>query len=79
MDQRKKPVLKDIHDGQFQYLDRWVDKSTFRAFVYNKAGQEKLASSYDQFESLTASGLWFASKPDVSKERKPKNVLLANS
>lgn len=65
---------KDNHAGQAMYLGRWVDKSTFRAFVYDQKGNQKLAESYPEFESLTSSGIWFPSKPEVSyKMRKQKN------
>jgi hypothetical protein len=68
------------HEGQVLYLDRWVDKASFRTFVYNEKGEQKLANSYVEFESLTASGIWFASKPDASlKVEKKKNVIRANS
>jgi hypothetical protein len=55
---------------QFFYQDRWVSKENFRAFVYN-GESEKLANSYNEFNSLIQSGLWFASKDDV----KPKDVV----
>lgn len=59
---------------QFLYLDRWVDKEFFRAFVYDKDGNQKLANSYDEFQSLMDSGVWFASKPEiVQKQRKNKH------
>jgi len=61
------------HEGQFNYLGRWVDKHTFRAFVYSDKGDEKLANSYQEFISLTTSGLWYASKPNAPKDRKPKH------
>jgi hypothetical protein len=64
--------LKDPHAGQFQYCGRWVDKKTFRAFVYDKEGNECLANSYNEFEQLTTNGIWFASKP----QRKKKDVVL---
>lgn len=70
--------IKDPHAGQFLYLDRWVDKETFRAFVYDKNCNEKLADSYQEFEELTTSGIWFASKP-VPKERKPKDAICTAS
>lgn len=47
--------------GQFLYNDRWVDKKHFRAFVYN-GKEQKLANSYDEFEKLISSGLWFISQ-----------------
>lgn len=65
--------LKDIKDEQFLYLGRWVNKSTFRAFVYDKEGKQKLANSYDEFEKLTTSGIWFITKDDALQKRKLKN------
>lgn len=47
--------------GQFEYLGRWVDKKHFRAFVYNDL-ENKLAASYEEYERLIASGLWFSTK-----------------
>ncbi len=65
---------KNFHENQAMYLSRWVDKSNFRAFVYNEKGDQKLANSYPEFESLTSSGIWFAEKPTASsKIRKQKN------
>lgn len=46
---------------QVMYLDRWVERQHFRAFVYNEK-EQKLANSYTEFESLIASGLWHAEK-----------------
>ena len=46
MNQKKVINIKDKHEGQFEYLGRWVDKSTFRAFVYNKNNESMLADSY---------------------------------
>jgi len=71
-------ALKDKQEGQFQYLDRWVDKQHFRAFVYNEKGEQKLANDYKEFESLMASGIWFSSKPDASSKRKQKDVIRTN-
>jgi hypothetical protein len=61
------------HEGQFEYLGKWVDKHSFRAFVYNEKGEEKLANSHKEFEDLTSSGIWYSSKDLASKGRKPKN------
>lgn len=62
---------------QFEYLGRWVDKSGFRAFVYDARGEQKLADSFSEFESLLASGVWFAKKPEKARienvKRKPKD------
>lgn len=66
--------LEDQHKGQFLYLGRWVDKKTFRAFVYDKDGAEKLASSYDEFMNLTSTGTWFASKPETETSSPIKGI-----
>lgn len=75
MDQSKIKV-KNPPVEQFQYLGRWVDKKNFRAFVYNEKGDEKLADSYQEFESLTTSGLWFASKPS---NKAPRLTVMLNT
>ena len=61
-------------ENQVMYLGRWVNKNTFRAFVYSET-EEKLANSYDDFEKLIATGVWYPERPKVSSEkmRKPKN------
>ena len=69
-------IVKDMHIGQFLYLGRWVDKKTFRAFVYDKDGNQMLADNYDQYIKFTSSGNWFSEKPDApdnKKVRKQKN------
>jgi hypothetical protein len=71
--------IKNSHEGQFQYLGRWVDKEHFRAFVYNEKGEQKLANSYKDYESLTASGIWFASNPDASQKGKKKDGRLCTN
>jgi hypothetical protein len=66
-----------MHEDQVLYNDRWVDKKTFRVFVYDHFGKEKLAESYQEFEKLLATGCWFAKKPEASLKynRKQKNVI----
>jgi hypothetical protein len=64
---------------QVMYLNRWVDREFFCAFVYDKHKQQKLAKTFDEFESLIGSGIWFDSidnipKEDAPKIRKSKNV-----
>ena len=76
--EKKKKTIADYHIVQFQYIGRLVDKKTFRAFVYDKKGEEKLANSYDEFINLTSSGVWFATK-EASKERKQKDVVCTTS
>ena len=74
-----KTAKKNMHDGQFEYLGRWVDKHNFRAFVYSK-DEEKLAETYQQYTDLLASGLWFATREQASiKIRKHKDVIRADS
>jgi len=62
------PINIDSHASQFQYLGRWVEKSSFRAFVYNAKGEECLAGSYKEFEDLISSGVWFADKDKLKAE-----------
>ena len=66
-------VVNIKKEDQFEYLGRWVNKSTFRAFVYDREGNETLASSYENYEKLISSGIWFAVKPEVSIKRKQKD------
>jgi len=68
MDQSKKKADSVNHESQFEFMGRWVNKAHFRSFVYDKQGGQRLANSYDEFVSLTSSGLWFASKEDASKK-----------
>lgn len=79
MNQKKVINIKNKHEGQFEYLGRWVDKSTFRAFVYNKNNESTLADSYEKYESLILSGVWFDSKFELSKDGKKKDVIRPNS
>ncbi len=53
--QKSKPKNVD----QVLYNGRYFDRATFRTFVYNFEGR-KLAESYDEYEQLIASGLWYA-------------------
>ena len=58
--------------GQFEYMGRWVDKKHFRTFVYNEI-ENKLAESYEEYQKLISSGLWYDShdaaiSSKVSKE-----------
>ena len=47
--------------GQVLYNDKWVDKKHFRAFVYNTK-EQKLANTYEEFERMISSGIWFVSQ-----------------
>ncbi len=64
----------DIHEGQFEYLGRWVDKKHFCAFVYSGLNQ-RLVQNYEDFIEIIATGIWFASKQEaldhkIAEERK---------
>lgn len=69
MNQTQKHVKKV---EQFLYLNRWVDKANFRAFVYDKEGKQQLANSHKEFEALTSSGIWFATKPEPEVAPSPR-------
>lgn len=58
---QKTPIVEQV-----EYLGRWVDRKHFRAFVYNQS-EQKLANSYDEYQELVASGLWFSTKEDALK------------
>ena len=68
---KEKP--KNIREDQEFYLGRWVDRKNFRAFVYNEKNEEKLADSYQEFEDLISSGLWFSSKDNIPRKGKNKD------
>lgn len=53
--------------SQVEYLGRWVDKDSFRTFVYNQEDQ-LLVKSWEEYQEVIASGLWFSSKPDKKSE-----------
>ena len=54
------------------YLGKHVDKATFRAFVYSPDGSQKLANSWDEYQKLMESGLWFARKEEAVKPVEPE-------
>ena len=55
------------------YLGRIVEKKNFRAFIYGKNGERKLAESWDEFEANMQTGIWFARKEDAEEKLKPKS------
>lgn len=50
------------------YDDRPVPKSTFRTFVHGFGGVRKLATSWLDYKSLIASGIWFSKIEEVPKK-----------
>lgn len=66
---------KDLVDAKAQvfYDGRWVPRQNFRVFVYNGAGNKKLANSYDEYTNLIGTGLWFASV-DAIDDKAPVSI-----
>jgi hypothetical protein len=59
--------------GQVSYMGRWVDRMHFRAFVYSST-EQKVAESYEEFEKLISSGIWFITKADAEKANSKKII-----
>jgi hypothetical protein len=53
---------------QVLYLGRFVDRELFRTFVYKQGNVKKLANSYDEYQALLATGIWFDTIESVPKE-----------
>jgi hypothetical protein len=58
-------------ESQVMYLGRWVNKDNFRVFVYNEKSK-KLVNSYEEYEELISSTLWFSEKPIISTKKSKK-------
>ena len=52
------------------YLGKMVPKASFRAFVHNAKGEEKLANSWAEYQQLLDSCVWFAQKQDADAKAK---------
>jgi hypothetical protein len=74
--------LNEAHEEQVLYDGRWVNKKSFRAFVYSE-NEQKLVKSYDEYRNALTSGLWFESRQsfientqisDIKVEVLQKNV-----
>lgn len=59
-------IGKTMKDVAVEYNGRMVSKKYFRAFVYNKSGDKKLANSWDEYGTLVGSGVWFISAEAAS-------------
>jgi hypothetical protein len=60
----------DVHiEEQFKYLNKYVNKRHFRAFVYSDHS-ETLANNYEEFEKLIGTGIWFESKEALAESKK---------
>ena len=66
MNQTKNDVSEQV-----EYLGTWIEKKYFRAWVYS-ATDQKLAKTWDQFNELIKSGLWFATKEETLAKEKEK-------
>lgn len=64
---------KELIEPQFMYLGKMTNKRHFRAFVYNNEGQ-KLANSYEEYEKLVSTGVWFSSKEELLSSLKKKPI-----
>jgi hypothetical protein len=47
------------------YLGKIVSKDNFRVFIYAPDGSMKLVNTWDDFDRLMGSGLWFATSEDA--------------
>lgn len=54
------------------YFGREIPKAGFRAWVYGTNDAKMLANSWEQYEELVASGVWFSSKAAVPNAFEPK-------
>lgn len=44
------------------YMGNMVDKNSFRVFVYGVNGEKRLAESWEEYQDLICSGIWFTTK-----------------
>jgi hypothetical protein len=49
------------------YDGRSVPVQGFRAFVYGPNSTQKLANSWDEYQALISSGIWYSKKSDVKE------------
>lgn len=58
------------------YQGRMVPKHSFRAFVYNTQGEQRLAQNWTDYQQLMDSCVWFSTLDDakihLDAEKKPK-------
>jgi hypothetical protein len=62
------------------YMGNMVDKNSFRVFVYGANGEKKLANSWEEYQELICSGVWFTTKESAesvvsdAKEEEVKQI-----
>lgn len=62
LDQSKKMIIEnDVHEPTFMYLGKPTKKLHFRAFVYNKEGEQKICNNYQSFKKELETSEWFES------------------
>lgn len=57
-----------------RYLDRIVSKENFRTFVYGKKGEKKLVKSWEEYNLVIQSGIWFSKIEDYQENKKVKQM-----
>lgn len=62
MQQKQKKQIEQV-----EYLGRWVPKEHFRAFVYGVDNKMQLARTWDEYQELISSGVWFSTKERVEE------------
>ena len=63
------------HQHEAFYQGRWIKKSFFRVFVYNRAGEKCLADGHDEYVRLLTSGDWFETPEEASGSEIPAKVI----
>ena len=58
-----------MHGEAAVYMGKVVDKKTFRVFVYSPEGAQKLVESWESYQNLMASGLWFSTKEEAKNAK----------
>lgn len=61
-----------IQNEMVKYEGRIVPKAGFRVFVYGANGEKYLANSWQEFEKLMQSGIWFSNEKAASEIKKRK-------
>lgn len=54
------------------YNGRAVPRNGFRAFVFDINLNKRLVNSYDEYEDLVSSGIWFSNKEIAEKIKAQK-------
>jgi len=55
-----------VQEEMVIYNGKVFPKKGFRAFVYAKNGEKKLANSWTEYEEAIHSGLWFSKKENIN-------------